>query len=260
MSQSESLTIERGTARSWLEPAGIMREGGGGGREERKREQMALESRLRISSVSQCGSLGYSSRGAIRRVPGFPARCFDPSPLLLLFYPSRLLSLALPLTPAPAPIPHDFVHNFRPQLSSPRARHSFLHIWQSTDTENAHVVGQERPSASSSACMRRADKYPWCPFSIQLKCSASLPAPPSAHARSHLVPSRNPPAAPHAIRETIISLHHRISSYSRSQSLIPLLLTASPLPTARSFRYRRTLPSSQAAPLAVSFWTHVCRH
>lgn len=164
--------------------------------------------------------------------------------------------------PAPVPIPHDFVHVFQPQLPSPRARarRSLLHACQSTDTENAHVVGQERPSASSSACVRRADKYPWCPFSIQLKCSASLPAPPSAHARSHLVPSRNPPAAPHAIRETIISLHHRISSYSRSQSLIPLLLTASPLPTARSFRYRRTLPSSQAAPLAVSFWTHVCRH
>ena len=58
---------------------------------------MALESRLRISSVSQCGSLGYSSRGAIRRVPGFPARCFDPSPLLLLFYPSRLFDRAFPL-------------------------------------------------------------------------------------------------------------------------------------------------------------------
>ncbi|ETW80985.1 hypothetical protein HETIRDRAFT_452439 [Heterobasidion irregulare TC 32-1] len=62
---------------------------------------MALESRLRISSVSQCGSLGYSSRGAIRRVPGFPARCFDPSPPLL------------------SPAPFLFLSPLRPSLSSP---------------------------------------------------------------------------------------------------------------------------------------------
>ena len=40
LSQSESLTIERGGARSWLEPAGITREGGGGEREKRERWQI----------------------------------------------------------------------------------------------------------------------------------------------------------------------------------------------------------------------------